>query len=147
MIRSIDQLHRNTLRIDLGFFTLSKLERNNHSLFYIYLLLLSNDISLNPGPVNVISDDILAPFNNRGMHFLHFNVNSLLNKIDEVRQIVNASNVSIFGLTETKLDSSVYDSEISIDGYTLIRKDRNRNGGGVACYVKNIICFNIKNIF
>jgi len=147
VIRSIDHLHRNTLRIDLGFFTLSKLKRNNHSLFYIYLLLLSNDISLNPGPVNVISDDIWAPFNNRGMHFLHLNVNSLLNKIDEVRQIVNASNVSIFGLTETKLDSSVYDSEISIDGYTLIRKDRNRHGGGVACYVKNSICFNIKNIF
>ena len=111
------------------------------------MLLLSNDISLNPGPVNVISDDIWAPFNNSGMHFLHLNVNSLLNKIDEVRQIVNASNVSIFGLTETKLDSSVYDSEISIDGYTLIRKDRNRHGGGVACYLKNSICFNIKNIF
>ena len=97
--------------------------------------------------MNVISDDIWTPFNNRGMHFLHLNVNSLLNKIEEVRQIVNASNVSIFGLTETKLGSSVYDSEISIAGYTLIPKDRNRHGGGVACYLKNSICFNIKNIF
>ena len=47
VIRSIDHLHRNTLRIDLEFFTLSKLKRNNHSLYFIYLLLLSKDISLN----------------------------------------------------------------------------------------------------
>ena len=41
----------------------------------------------------------------------------------------------------------MYDSEVSIDGYTLIRNDRNRHGGGVAFYIKNEICFNIKNIF
>ena len=53
----------------------------------------------------------------------------------------------MIGLTETKLDDSVYDSEICIDEYTLIRNDRNRHGGGVACYVKKSICHNIKNVF
>ena len=34
------------------------------------------------------------------------------------------------------LDSDVLDSELSIDGYRLFRNDRNRNGGGVAIYVR-----------
>ena len=36
---------------------------------------------------------------------------------------------------------------VYINGYSIIRNNRNRNGGGVACYVRNDLCFNIKNIF
>ena len=38
----------------------------------------------------------------------------------------------------------MYDSEIAIDGYNIARNDRNRKGGGVACYIRNNICFNLK---
>ena len=31
---------------------------------------------------------------------------------------------------------------MEIYGYNLIRSDRNRNGGGIACYVKTSISFN-----
>ena len=34
-----------------------------------------------------------------------------------------------------------------MDGYALIQKDRNRHGYGVACYIKNSISYNIKDIF
>jgi exonuclease III len=44
----------------------------------------------------------------------------------------------ILAINETKLDSSISDSEIYIHGYTIIRKDRNRNGGGIAIYIKII---------
>ena len=37
--------------------------------------------------------------------------------------------------------------EVNINGYSIIRNDRNRHGGGVACYVKNDLCFNTKNFF
>ena len=37
------------------------------------------------------------------------------------------------------------DSEISIDGYCALRRDRKRKGGGVICYVTNKICYNNKN--
>ena len=50
-------------------------------------------------------------------------------------------------ITESKLDSSVTNAEVNINGYSIIRNDRNRNGGGVACYIRNDLCFNIKNIF
>ncbi len=37
------------------------------------------------------------------------------------------------------LDDTVADHEISIRGYDIIRKDRNRNGGGVAIYIRSVI--------
>ena len=50
-------------------------------------------------------------------------------------------------MTESKLGRSVTNAEVNINGYSIIRNDRNRNGGGVACYIRNDLCFNIKNIF
>ena len=50
-------------------------------------------------------------------------------------------------MSETKLDDSVFDAEINIEGYTLIRSDRNRHGGGVACYVKQHLTFDVKYYF
>ena len=43
------------------------------------------------------------------------NVNSLLPKIDELREIVKISNPTVIDITETKLDNSFGDSDISID--------------------------------
>ena len=37
--------------------------------------------------------------------------------------------------------------QVNINVYSIIRNDRNRHGGGVACYVKNDLCFNTKKIF
>ena len=51
----------------------------------------------------------------------------------------------VIGTTETKLDNLISDSEISIDGYCAIRRDRKRKCGGVICYVTNKICYNTKN--
>ena len=53
------------------------------------------------------------------------------------------------------MDNTVYDSEVTIDGYSIVRNDRNRKGGGVACYIRSNICYsrrtclsdNLENIF
>ena len=39
-------------------------------------------------------------------------------------------------LNETRLDSSISDELLAIDGYDIIRADRNRNGGGVCIYIR-----------
>ena len=109
------------------------------------LLLLSWDIELNPGPPQVCN--IWTPFTKKGLHFIHLNINSVLPKIEELRQVAKKTKAAIIGITETKLDSSIFDSEIFLEGYTLLRKDRNRHGGGVACYIRNDVCFDIINIF
>ena len=86
-------------------------------------------------------------FNKRGLHFIHLNINSVLSKIDELRIIVNKSKASVIGITESKLDKTVLDGEINIDGYELVRSDRNRHGGGVACYIRNDISFDVRGDF
>ena len=92
-------------------------------------------------------DKIWEPLKIWGLHFCHLNVDSLLSKFDELRDITNHIRPAILGITESKLDSSVTNAEVNINGYSIIRNDRNRNGGGVACYIRNDLCFNIKNIF
>ena len=44
--------------------------------------------------------------------------------------------LDILAINESKLDDSFIDVEISIPGYTIERKDRNRYGGVVALYVR-----------
>ena len=61
-----------------------------------------------------------------------------------MRYIARSSNAAVIGITETKLGNTVYDSQVTIDGYNIVRNDTNRNGGGVACYIINNICFNRK---
>ena len=68
-----------------------------------------------------------------GLHFCHLNINSFLSKIDELKDITNYIRPAIFGITESKLDSSDIKAEVNINGSSIIRNDRNRNGGGVAC--------------
>ena len=53
-------------------------------------------------------------FQRKCLHFLHLNVNSLLPKIDEVKLIANKSNATILGISETKLDKTIMDSELYI---------------------------------
>ena len=81
------------------------------------------------------------------MHFFHLNINSVLPKIDELRIIANEMNPSVIGLTETKIDNSVNDEEIKITGYNLERSDRDRRGGGVACYIRSDLSYNVRNTF
>ena len=57
------------------------------------------------------------------------------------------SNASIVGIGETKLDDSVSSNEIEIEGYDLLRFDRSRKGGSVACYIRRSLAYNYKNNF
>ena len=67
---------------------------------------------------NVLANDKFEVFNWKELHFIHLNINSLLPKIDELRYIAKNSNAAVIGISETKLDNTVYDSEVAIDGST-----------------------------
>ena len=75
-------------------------------------------------------------FKHRGLHFLRLNLNSVLPKIHELRYIARLTNAAVIGIFESKLDDLMYTSEIQIDEYDLLHCDRNRHGGGEACYIK-----------
>ena len=113
-------------------------------------MLLSSDISLNLGSfhnLQPLDHNKWNIFKHRGLHFLYFNINSLLPKIDELRYIAKLTNAAVIGISESKLDDSVPTSEIQVDEYDLLRCDRNRHGGGVACYVRNDLSYNVKSYF
>ena len=59
----------------------------------------------------------------QGLHILHLNMNSLLSKIGEIRFIAKQSTASITGISESKLDSFILNSELDIGEYNLIRLD------------------------
>ena len=68
-------------------------------------------------------------------------------KIEELRVIAKSTNAAIIGISESKLDESVLEPEIQIDDYKILHCDRNRHGGGVACYKRNDWSYNILWVF
>lgn len=74
---------------------------HRHKLFLpVCLLMLSGDIHPCPGPNTVPNSESHSKFdykvfNNRGLHFIHINVRSLLPNIDHVRRIARKSNASL----------------------------------------------------
>ena len=86
-------------------------------------------------------------FKSRGLHFNHLNSNSLLSKIEELSIIAQSTNAAIIGISESKLDESALEPDIEIDDYKILRCDRNRHGGGVACHIRNDLSYNIISVF
>ena len=132
------------------YFALNKvrIKRNECFKFFHLLTLLSGDVSLNLGPNQYLPDnDKFELLRKRGFHFLHINVNSLLSTIDQLRDVVGHTKPAILGITESKHGSSVSDQEVNISGYSILRSDRNRYGGGAACYVRANLCFNRRHVF
>ena len=80
------------------------------------------------------------------MHFEHLNVNSLLSKIEELRTLAFNTNISVLGITETKLDSNVSNDWLKLDDYNSLRSDRNKNSGGIACCIKKNVAHNRQSI-
>ena len=68
-----------------------------------------------------------------------------MNKLEEMKILALKTNAAVMCITETWLDDSVTNNEIEINGYQVIRKDRNRNGGGVCMYIKSCLTFNQRN--
>ena len=75
------------------------------------------------------------------------NINSLPNKIDDLRTLVT-DNLDILVVEETKIDDTFSDESIKIPGYKHkpFRRDRTRRGGGIITYVREDIPSKILNL-
>lgn len=73
----------------------------------------------------------------KGINICHINGQSLSNKIDELRFVFENSNIDLICVSETWFTSEVSDLQISLNGYSVIRTDRDGHAGGVAIYIKN----------
>jgi hypothetical protein len=78
--------------------------------------------------------------------FCHFNANSVRPRFDEICYLLSALTISVFAITESKLDSDRdSSSQFLIKGYNSIRQDRNCNskksGGGILVYIHDSFAF------
>ena len=83
----------------------------NNSSFIHILLILSGDITLNPGPVyhnQSLDVNEWNVFRSKGIHLIHLNVNSLLPNIDEICYRAERTKAPVIGITESKLHKSYF---------------------------------------
>ena len=83
--------------------------------------------------------------NIKGLRVASLNVNSMVKHIDELRILLESKPTDILLINESKIDDTVPDNEIYINGYNIIRNDRNRNGGGVIMYLGQSLSFTERN--
>ena len=91
-----------------------------------------------------------------GLLSVHLNVRSLWNKIDIIRNILSDQKVDIATFSETWLTSNIPDEFIDINGYNIVRNDRNwsddpirnvtKKGGGVCTYIKDGLNYKVNTI-
>ena len=68
----------------------------------------------------------------------YLNINSLRNKIVDLREIILELSLDYLVLSETKIDESFPTAQFFIKGYEVrARRDRDKHGGGLIEFVKN----------
>ncbi len=75
----------------------------------------------------------------KGLSIAHINVNGILHKhrINELKIQLHNKPIDILAISETKVNATILDDRLEIDGYKLYRHDRlSDRGGGVALYIK-----------
>ena len=88
LIKISNELSNETQYLYLQLDSLNKIRcLKNHSLYLNLIQLLSGDISFNPRSKqrNHQWTENLKVFKDKGLHFIHLNLNSLLSIIDELR--------------------------------------------------------------
>ena len=76
------------------------------------------------------------------------NITSLLKHIDELRVFLNDQNIDVLAINETRLNESIFDQEVNVQGYDVIRRDRSTNGrfgGGVCFYIRSNISYSVRS--
>jgi len=71
----------------------------------------------------------------------HLNINSLRSKFTEIKHIIESGYMDILCLSETKLDCSDNDPLFCIKGYSLVRKDKRKNSGGLLIYISDNLVY------
>ncbi len=99
----------------------------------VLMLLISGNVLPNPGPYNRCVPIYTTPTELRsrsGLVLIHVNVRNLLPKLDMVNIWARNTNADVIIISESWLNKTILDKEISITGYNVFRADRPKRGGG-----------------
>ncbi|XP_022809244.1 uncharacterized protein LOC111346205 [Stylophora pistillata] len=104
--------------------------------------------SVNKNVLSVMSDDDSIPdslewfsgnissYYNSNIKIAHLNINSIQNKLDEIKEMLNRNMFDILFIGETKLDGSYSSSLLYHPGYRIVRRDRKKGAGGLMAFIR-----------
>ena len=75
----------------------------------------------------------------KGFKIMSLNIYALLKCLNELRILAEQEMPHVIWINETKMDSSISDTDIQIEGYKVVYGDRNKSGGGVALFIHESI--------
>ncbi|RMZ97515.1 RNA-directed DNA polymerase from mobile element jockey-like, partial [Brachionus plicatilis] len=84
--------------------------------------------------------------NSTNFQLIHLNINSILNHIIEVHDMLSTQVFDVVLFSETKLDDTIPNSFYKNDHYFKIRLDRTRHGGGLLVFIKNNLVVKKSNL-
>lgn len=67
------------------------------------------------------------------------NINSIWNKIDDIKLLLNEGLFHILAISETKLDSTDNSFHLQHPHYRMLRQDQKKEGGGLLVYIRNSV--------
>ena len=82
----------------------------------------------------------------KGLYFVHLNARSLLNNFELVKGFIDNNNIAVSTVSETWLNSNIPNKLIELQGYNIIRVDRNqinsqnnkyKRGVGIVTYLRD----------
>ena len=85
-----------------------------------------------------------ASVNKTGFKVMALNIFPLMPHLDELPVFITDNKPHIIGITETKIDSTIQNSDIEIDDYVIERYDRDKHGGGVALYINKTVNYRLR---
>jgi ribonucleases P/MRP protein subunit RPP40 len=87
----------------------------------------------------------IGKYGGKKLNCLFVNARSISNnfKVEELSMYANIDNLDIIGVAESWLNEDILTSEISLEGFTVYRKDRSfikgGRGGGVLLYIRHLL--------
>ena len=84
-----------------------------------------------------------ATVNKTGFKVMALNIFSLMPHLEELPVFIGDNKPHIIGTTETKIDSTIQNSDTETDDYVIERNDRDKHGGGVALYIHKSINYRL----
>ena len=124
----------------------------------MFTLLNPNAQPFTPSPVitphllDKLQASPTSTLNAPACNIAHINICSLRHKVDQLHDMIVQNNIHIMAVTETWLDNSIGDTEVSLPGYTLFRRDRDcgdncscLSGGMAPCKKYGGVCIYCHN--
>ena len=76
---------------------------------------------------------------NKQLPIQYYNARSLIPNFGDLCAFVEIYKADVIWIVETWLNSDLSDSELTIAGFQLYRRDRHRHGGGVLIYTSEFL--------